>query len=580
MSLIQTARGAAPADLLITNVGLANVFTGEVYPADIVIADGRIAAIEEPGTRPRREAREMVDGAGQIAAPGLVDSHLHIESSLLTPAPFAAAVLRRGTTTVAEDPHEIANATGLPGVRAFWEASQGLPLHIFYLASTCVPAAEGLETCQGDMGPAEIAEMLTWDGVLGLAEVMDARAVIDEAPRMSAILAEGRRARGVIEGHNPMLRGRELNAYIAAGIDSDHTLMTPDLLREKARHGVCLQLQERYLSEPLIAALLSLPERPPFNLVTDDVSPQYLEERGHLDQVLRHAIALGLPPMTALRAATIAPARRLRLYQRGAIAPGYRADVVLVDNLEQFTVSTTVSDGRVVVRDGEPCWDVPDAPELDTLRNSLNLAPVTADDFRLEAPIDHGLIDLCTIVSHTPGTTTEAQMTPVTIVDSLPVLPDAGDLSLIAVLARGGDSRFVGLMRGLGLRAGAVATSHAHDSHNLAVIGRDRESMATAANAVIAAEGGIAVAVGTDTLAILPLPIAGVVSPESLREVATRFRVIRDTLRDLGVDHPHLLMRLSTYTLPVSTGLRITDRGLVDAAARSHVPLVVEPAPV
>ena len=171
-------------------------------------------------------------------------------------------------------------------------------------------------------------------------------------------------------------------------------------------------------------------------------------------------------------------------------------------------------------------------------------------------------------------------MTPVTIVDSLPVLPDAGDLSLIAVLARGGDSRFVGLMRGLGLRAGAVATSHAHDSHNLAVIGRDRESMATAANAVIAAEGGIAVAVGTETLAILPLPIAGVVSPESLREVAQGVADNAEAGRDLGVDHPHLLMRLSTYTLPVSTGLRITDRGLVDAAARSHVPLVVEPAPV
>ncbi len=576
MSLIQTARGSALADLLITNVRLANVFTGELYPADIATADGRIAAVEEPGTLPRRETRETLDGAGQIAAPGLVDSHLHIESSLLTPGPFAEAVLRRGTTTVAEDPHEIANAVGLPGVRAFWEASQGLPLHIHYLASTCVPAAAGLETCQGEMGPAEIAEMLTWDGVLGLAEVMDARAVIDETPRMSAILAEGRRAGSVIEGHNPMLRGRELNAYIAAGIDSDHTLMTPDLLREKARLGVCLQLQERYLSEALIAALLNLPELPQTNLVTDDVSPEYLEERGHLDQVLRRAMALGFPPMAALRAATIAPARRLRLYDRGAISPGYRADIVLVDSLEQFAVSTTVSDGRIVVRDGKTCWNVPAAPELDALRNSLNLSPVTADTFRIEAPIADGMIDLRTIVSHTPGTTSEAQMMPVAMENGHPVLPDEGDLSLIAVLARGGGSRFVGLLRGLGLRAGAVATSHAHDSHNLAVIGRNRESMATAANAVIAAQGGIAVAVGAETRAVLPLPIAGVVSPEPLREVASRFRAIREALRDLGVDHPHLLMRLSTYTLPVSTGLRITDRGLVDAATRAHVPLIPE----
>ena len=496
MSLIQAARGHAPADLLITNVRLANVFTGEVYPVDIVIADGRIAAVEEPGSLPHREARETLDGGGRIAVPGLVDSHLHIESSLLAPGPFAEAVLRRGTTTVAEDPHEIANAVGLPGVRAFWEASQGLPLHIHYLASTCVPAAEGLETCQGVMGPAEIAEMLAWDGVLGLAEVMDARAVIDETPGMTAILEEGRRAGGVIEGHNPMLRGRELNAYVAAGIDSDHTLMTPALLRDKARLGVCLQLQERYLSEDLIAALLDLPELPRFNLVTDDVSPDYLEECGHLDQVLRHAIALGLPPMPALRAATIEPARRLRLYDRGAIAPGYLADVVLVDRLERFEASTTVCGGRVVVRDGNTCWDVPAAPELDALRNSINLSPVTADAFRLDTPIDNGVIDVRAIVSHTPGTTTEAEMRSVEIVNGLPILPDEGDLSLIAVLARGGGSRFVGLVRGLGLRAGAVATTHAHDSHNLAVIGRDPESMATAANAVIAAEGGIAVAVG------------------------------------------------------------------------------------
>jgi adenine deaminase len=426
------------------------------------------------------------------------------------------------------------------------------------------------------MGQAEIAEMLTWDGVLGLAEVMDARAVIDETPRMSAILAAGRRAAGVIEGHNPMLRGRELNAYVAAGIDSDHTLMTPDLLREKARLGVCLQLQERYLSEALIAALLSLPELPEINLVTDDVSPEYLEERGHLDQVLRHAITLGLPPMTALRAATIAPARRLRLYDRGAIAPGYRADVVLVDDLEQFAVSTTVSDGRIVVRDGKCLWDITSSPALDALRDSLNLAPVTAEAFGLQPSLADSVSKLRAIISHTPGTTTEPALVEVAIRDGDPDLLAHGDLCLIAVLARGGGSRFVGLLRGLGLRAGAVATSHAHDSHNLAVIGRDRESMATAANAVIAAEGGIAVAVGSETRALLPLPIAGVVSPEPLREVAANFRAIRDALHYLGVDHPHLLMRLSTYTLPVSTGLRITDRGLVDAATRTHVPLIPE----
>lgn len=575
--LISAALGNVPVDLLLTNVRLANVFTSEIYAADIAIHGGRIAAVEEPGTLPRRVAREMLDGEGQLAVPGLVDSHLHIESSLLTPAPFAEAVLRHGTTTVAEDPHEIANAVGLAGVRRFWEASQGLPLHIYFLVPSCVPAAADLETAQGDMSAVEVADMLRWERVLGLAEVMDARAVIEQSPRMSAILVEGRRAGGVIEGHNPLLRGRELNAYIAAGIDSDHTLMTPDLLREKLRLGVWVQLQERYMSEDLIALLCELPEMPQFCLVTDDVSPDDLEEKGHLDVVLRRAIALGLPPLAALRAATIHPARRLRLYDLGAVAPGYRADIALVDDLEHFNVSTTICEGQIVVRHGESCWTAPSQSALDDLRDSLALTRLTPDAFRVAAAVADGMVEFLTIVSHTPGTTTEAELVRLAVRDGEPQLAEHEDLCLIAVLARGGNGRFVGLLRGLGLRTGAIATSHAHDSHNLVVIGRDPQSMATAANAVIETGGGIAVAVGAETRVLLPLPIAGVVSDRPLTEVAAQFRAIRGVLHDLGVDHPHLLMRLSTYTLPVSSGLRITDRGLVDAAARAHVPLLPEP---
>ncbi len=575
MSLIQAALGNAPVDLLIENARLANVFTGEIYPAEIAVSEGYVVAVEAPGALPRRTAREVLDGEGQIAAPGLVDCHLHIESSLLTPAHFAEAVLPRGTTAIAEDPHEIANATGLAGVRHYWEASKGLPLRVYFLVSTCVPAAEGLETCQGDMGAADVADMLGWERVLGLAEVMDARAVIDEAPRMSAILAAGREAGGIIEGHNPMLRGRELNAYIVAGIDSDHTLMSPALLLEKLRLGVFVQLQERYLSEELIDLLLRLPEMPRFGLVTDDVSPDYLEESGHLDQVIRRAIALGLPPMTALRAATLEPARRLRLHDLGAIAPGYRADIILMDDFERCSVSTTIAGGQVVAQAGEPLWRTPAHDSLDALRGSLALPPVTAEEFRLDLPVTEGAASLRVIVSHSPGTTTSAEIMEVALRDGDPDLGSHDDLCLIAVLARGGRHRFVGLLRGLGLRHGAVATSHAHDSHNLTVIGRDRESMATAANAVIRAEGGIAVAVADAVRTLLPLPLAGVVSDQPPTVVADQFRAIREALRLLGVEHPHLLMRLSTYTLAVSTGLRITDRGLVNAVDRAHVPLVV-----
>lgn len=577
MTLIQAALNKIPADLQITNVRLANVLTGEIYPAEIAIFGRRIAAVESPGVQPRRAARRVLDGRGQIVVPGLVDSHLHIESSLVTPPSFAEAVLRHGTTTVAEDPHEIANATGLEGIRHFLEASRGLPLTILFLASTCVPAAAGLEQCRGQLGPGEIAEMLTWEGVIGLAEVMDARAVVDEEPRMSAILQEGQRAKGIIEGHNPMLEGRELQAYIAAGIDSDHTLASPARIMHKLQLGVTVQLQERYMDRDVIAAINTLPQPPAtLCLVTDDVAPDYLESQGHLDQVLRRAVELGLSPMQALQAATINPARRLRLYDRGAIVPGRRADLVLVDDLQAFDVSTTISAGQIVVEEGQTRWQLPATQTgLDALRRSLDLSRVTADAFLPDLPGERGAVEVRVIVSHAEGTTTAEGTAMVDVVDGHPQLGET-DLALIAVLARGDKGRAVGFVRGLGLRRGAVATSHAHDSHNLAVMGRDRHSMTTAANAVIDAGGGIALAVEEELRALVPLPIAGIISDASVAVVAAQMRRLTQALADLGLRHPYLLMRLSTFTLPVSSGLRITDMGYVRARERALVPLLVQ----
>lgn len=575
MSLIQAALGNVPVDLLIINVRLANVLTGEIYPADIAVDGGMIVAVEPPGMQPQREAQRTLDGGGQLAVPGLIDSHLHIESSLVVPAPFAEAVLRRGVTTVAEDPHEVANAIGLDGVRRFWEASRGLPLDILFLASTCVPAAAGLEYAQGDMGPDEIAEMLTWDGVIGLAEVMDARAVVDENPRMSAILEAGRCAGGIIEGHNPMLEGRDLAAYIVAGVDSDHTLASPERILEKLRLGVTLQLQERYISRDIFAALNGLPQ--PLTtlcLVTDDVAPDYLEEHGHLDHLLRRAIELGLPPMQALQAVTINPARRLRLYDRGIIAPGRRADLVLVDALETFRVSTTIAGGQLVVEEGHTCWQVPSQPpQLDAMRDSLHLEPVTDKLFLPDLPSGATEAQVRVIVAHSGGTTTEEGEATLRITDGEPHLDDG--LSLIAVIARNNQGHAVGFLRGLGLQRGAVATSHAHDSHNLAVMGRDRQSMVTAANAVIAAGGGIAVAEADAVHALVPLPIAGIISDAPMPEVAAQMRHLAATLDERGVRHSHLLMKLSTFTLPVSSGLRITNQGYVRAKDRALVPLLV-----
>lgn len=579
MTLIQAALNKIPADIHVQNARIANVLTGEIYPADMAIAGEQIAAVEAPGTLPARRARQVLDAGGRLVVPGLIDSHLHIESSLVTPRAFAEAVLPHGTTTVAEDPHEIANATGLEGVRHFLALSRDLPLTVLFLASTCVPAAAGLEHCRGELGPEDIADLLTWDGVIGLAEVMDARAVVDEEPRMSAILQAGRRANAIIEGHNPMLEGRELQAYIAAGVDSDHTLAEPQRLLQKVRLGVTVQLQERYMDRAVIEALNALPQPlATLCLVTDDVAPDYLASHGHLDHVLRRAIALGMRPMQALQAVTINAARRLRLFDRGLIAPGRRADLLVVDSLEAFNVSTTISGGRVVAQDGNLRGQATEAPpsrqrDLDALRHTLDLPRLRAEDFLPDLPNISGPVDVRVIVSHRQGTTTEEGTATVMLVDGVPQLED-GDLSLIAVIARGNRGRAAGFLRGLGLREGAVATTHAHDSHNLAVMGRDRQSMVTAANTVVESGGGIALAVGSEVRALVPLPLAGIISDEPLSVVAAQMRHFSKAMAHVGVRHPHLLMRLSTFTLPVSSGLRITDMGYVRARERALVPLL------
>ncbi|MEZ4638116.1 MAG: amidohydrolase family protein [Caldilineaceae bacterium] len=411
MTLIDAALGKLPVDLLITNVQVANVFTGEVYPADIAIYQGRIAAVEKSATLPPRQAVDVLDGGGRIAVPGLIDAHLHIESTLVTPAHFAEAVLPLGITTVLEDPHEVANVLGIDGIRAMMAASQDIPLKVEYLISSSVPSAAGLERTGGVIGPDEVTALIGDPHVLGLAEVMDGAGILAGDERLRAILragggGDGMRvdSPGVIEGHNPMLRGRELAAFVAGGVDSDHTLSTPEDLVEKARQGVVLMLQERYLSRESIAALEALPHDIGLCLVTDDVAPDYLLERGHLDQVLRRTIELGMDPMRALRSVTLNPARRMRLWDRGLIAPGRAADIVLVDDLADFHAHTVLVDGKIVAQDGRCLWSAPARDGMYDLTGTVPLPQQTAADFTIRAPVDNGRVPIH-LIDCVPGQT-------------------------------------------------------------------------------------------------------------------------------------------------------------------------------
>ncbi len=584
--LVHAALNRIPADTWITNVRLANVITGEIYPADIVIHAGKVVAVEPPGTQPPRRARQRLDGQGRLAVPGLVDAHLHIESSLVTPAHFAAAVLPRGVTTVAEDPHEIANVLGPTGIRAMIQASADIPLKVLFLVSSSVPSAAGLETAGGAITPQDVRELLALPPVIGLAEVMDGAALLADDPTVLGILEaagglHGYRmdSPGVIEGHNPMLRGRALSAFVAAGVDSDHTQATPQDLVEKARLGVTLQLQERYLTEERIQAVMDIPFDSGVCLVTDDVAPDYLLAVGHLDQVLRRAIALGMDPLYALRAATWNPARRLRLWDRGAIAPGRAADIVLVESLEDFQAQLILVDGQVVAQEGRCLWQPPAQDPLERWKETVHLPPQRPEDFALAGPVQEGQVRVRTIDCVPGQTRVTAGEATVPVRGGRVQLPPGEDLVFIGVVERHGKrlegrgSRSLGLVRGLGLARGALATTYAHDSHNLAVMGRTPEEMARAANAVIQMQGGIAVVDGAQVLARIPLPIAGILSDRPVAETAQALTRVGQALRELGLEHPHWLMRISTFTLPVSSGLRITDLGLVDAQARQLVDL-------
>ncbi len=580
MFLVKAALGKIPLDTLVRGASLVNVLTGEIQPADIGVYAGKIVCVESPGSVPPRQAAQVIEAREKLAVPGLIDVHMHIESSLVTPARFAEAVLLHGTTTVAEDPHELANVLGLEGIRLMWAASAGLPLKVCFLVPTCVPSALGLETSGGEIGPLEAQEMLAWERVVGLAEVMDFLAVIGGEERIIGILEAGRKAGVVIEGHNPLLRGRELNAYLAAGIDSDHTFMEPEYMLEKLRLGVTVEMQERTMTPEVISALRQLPSDPDVLLVTDDVAPDRLNEKGHLDQVLRRAVELGMKPVEALRSATVKPARRLRLHDRGAIAPGKAADIVLVDSLESFAVDTVLVDGQVVVRGGKLSWCPGPEETLWGARGSVRLPPLCQADFQLRAPILEGEIQVRVIVSDPHTTATEEGRAILQVREGIVQLAD--DLAWIAVFERYGRSvvlsppssrRGQGVVRGLGLQAGAVATTYAHDTHNLVVIGRDPADMAMAANALIRVGGGLVVVRGQEVLALVELPIGGIMAMEPVSQMSEALRRFEAAAGTLGMHPPHLLMRLASFTLPVASGLRITDRGLVNARSRQLVDL-------
>jgi adenine deaminase len=559
---VAAARGDRAFDLLIEGGTLVDMVTGERRAADIGIVGPMIASVHAP--KARRDATQTIDATGLKISPGLIDTHMHVESSMITPAAYAAATLPRGVTTLVWDPHELGNVHGVSGVDWAAEAASVLAQRHVLLAPSCVPSAPDLELAGADFPGETIAALLARPEIGGIAEVMDMRAVIEGRARMSAILAAGRVSGKPIHGHARSLFGPDLQAFVTAGISSDHEIVSGEDLLEKLRAGLTIELRgsHNHLLPECVVALNTLPQFPQtLTLCTDDVFPDDLFAAGGLDDVVRRLVRYGMKPEWALQAATLNAARRIRRDDLGLIAPGRRADLVLFEDLSDFRARLVLCSGRIVARDGvltEPAREIDATP----LRDSMHLAPLSENDFRIPCAGTEATVALIAKPRFTEWAEAVAK------VEEGFVVPPAGT-TLIAVAHRHGkaDPRpRVGFLSGWGEWRGALATTVSHDSHNLTVFGGNPRDMAAAANAVIAAGGGMAVAAEGRVLALLDLPLSGLLSDAPLEEVARAFSALRAAANGIVDWQPPYLVFKAVFgaTLACNAGPHQTDRGIAD----------------
>jgi len=550
---IAQGSGAEPADLVIEDVRLLDLVTGALLPSDIAICGAWIV-----GTLERYEGRRVIEGRGRIAVPGFVDTHLHVESSLVTPGELERCVLPRGVTTMVCDPHEIANVLGVEGIRWVLDWAEVLTLDLRVQLSSCVPATP-FETAGARLDAEDLAPLLAHPKALGLAEVMNFPGVLAREPKLLAKLEafSGR----PIDGHCPLLSGKGLCGYVAAGIRSEHEATRPEEALEKLRKGLHVFIREGSVSKDLaaLAPLISADTSPFLAFCTDDRNPLDIEEEGHVDFMIRAAIRAGAAPHHVYRVASWSGARAFGLDDRGFLAPGRRADIVLLDDLEACAVSQVIVGGRPaeeVLAAGSPG----PAP---VGRGSVRVRELHASDFAIPASGGASL----PVIGVIPGKIITERLEAVpSRRDGLLHADPSADLAKVAVIERHGKNGNIGkgFVRGFGLREGAIASSVGHDSHNLTVVGVDDAAMALAANRVTALEGGFVVATAERVLAELALPIAGLVTEVPFAEVTGALRRLRAAARALGCTLPEPFLQVAFLPLPVIPHLKITDMGLFD----------------
>ncbi len=564
---IKSASGEGKVDLLIKNGRVVNVFSGEIEKQDVAIFDGVVVGFGD------YEARKTIDATDDFICPGLIDSHVHIESSMVTIPEFARAVLPHGTTSVIIDPHEIANVLGREGIRFMAESARGTPLNVFMMLPSCVPATP-METSGATLKADDLRPILKEPWVIGLAEMMNFPGVIFGDPEVlkKIEMAKGKR----IDGHAPMLSGKGLYAYLTAGIRSDHECTTLKEAKEKLKNGMWIMIREGTTTRNLrdLIPLVTSKNSRRFLFVTDDRHPKELLEEGHIDSMVRQAIQWGLDPILAIQMATLNAAEYFRLDDLGAIAPGCRADIVIFDHLRRFQIKKVLKDGILAAEDGKMLSPPIRKRKSPKVSGSVRIKPLKEDALLLRS--DQPLAKVIQLIPD--QIVTKKVIRKILLKDGLAYPDIKEDILKIAVVERHKATGNIGIgfVQGFGLKKGAIGSSVAHDSHNLVLVGTNDRDILKTVEAIQAMRGGLAAVLDREVLASLPLPIAGLMSEDLVPQVNLQLEALHRAAKNLGCKIPNPFMTLSFLSLAVIPELKITDKGLVDVNQFKLVPLFGE----
>ena len=577
--LMKAALGLIECDLAIKNAQVLNVFTGEILPATVFVYAGCIAHVEYKNFEEGLDkVKSVVDAEGKYLIPGLIDAHMHIESSMLTPRNFAKVSVPSGTTTIIMDPHEIGNVYGVEGVKYMHDAGEGLPQRQFVDIPSCVPAVPGCENAGATFLTKEIEELSSLKRVIGLAEVMDFVGVINQEERMMDIIKAAEEKGLYIQGHAPYVSGRNLSAYLIGGPISDHESRLGSEAIEKLRYGMHVDARESSITRNVKDVWEGVKHCKFFDnysLCTDDIEADDLLHEGHINYVVNTAIKYGMDPITAIKSATLNTAREINMDDLGAIAPGYVADMLLVKDLNHIEPTDVYFEGELVAKNGKLLKEVEEKSyEIET-RNSVNLKELTLEDFKVTAPIENSKVKVNVMVypdliqSYSGLETIELE-----VKDGVVVLP-CEEYKYVAVFNRYGKGTIgKGIVKGFGTKKGALASTVSHDSHNLTIVYDNEVDALLVANTLKECGGGMCAAYNGEVLSTLPLPLAGLMSLKSAEELSVDSKKMKQANVDLGLtDMENPLLRIVTLALPVIPEVKMSDLGLVNVATKTIIPL-------